>query len=194
MSDNNMPTVQPLRVAMITASLAADAESEDCGGFPDEPCIVLTGSKAAVGAAGRLFGEDVCLAAISLTPSPVAASQTPDPAPALGSEWMRRAAAKTGANAAVEYWSEANKPIEQRKYGGSGIPGCVMKAILAIPGPTHEQLLAEAWALPEIKRLVEAAEKALAGDLRELQNRVELCKAEPVSLVLSAAIRNQEGT
>ena len=40
---------------------------------------------------------------------------------------------------------------------------------------------------------VRAAEKALAGDTRELQNRVDLCKADPMPLVQSDAIRKQEG-
>lgn len=40
-------------------------------------------------------------------------------------------AARTGADAVSEYWKEERKPIDQRKYGSSGISGSVMKAILA---------------------------------------------------------------
>jgi len=42
------------------------------------------------------------------------------------------AAARAGADEAVNYWYEARKPLADRKHGGSGLPGCVMKEILTL--------------------------------------------------------------
>lgn len=49
---------------------------------------------------------------------------------AARAEGMREAA-RIGSAAAIEYWTEANKPVSERKYGGTGLPGCVAAAILA---------------------------------------------------------------
>lgn len=62
--------VNALRVVMVTSSLASSAEDEDCGGFPDEPCVVLAGSIAAVKHASQLFGESVVLAALDVSETP----------------------------------------------------------------------------------------------------------------------------
>ena len=43
-----------------------------------------------------------------------------------------------------------------------------------------------------LKFWMRAAKAALAGDARELRNRVDLIEAEPVSLVLSALLPNKE--
>ena len=40
---------------------------------------------------------------------------------------------------------------------------------------------------------VRASQKALAGDTRELQNRVDLCTADPAEIVLSAAAIRSRG-
>ena len=85
--------------------------------------------------------QDLVLAEYALRALPTV---QPEPAPALGAEWMRRLAVLAGVEAVEGYWGEAKKPIDQRKYGGSGIAGSVKKSILTIPGPTHQQLLADA--------------------------------------------------
>jgi len=67
----------------------------------------------------------------------------PEPAPALGAEWMRR---------------EAASYVRSNCWGGEAHAA----AIDAIPGPTHEQLLADALALEEVRALVGACRDVIA--------------------------------
>ena len=48
-----------------------------------------------------------------------------------------REAAKVGADAAFNYWAEAEKPVSQRKYGSAGLPASVSLAILALIGDNN---------------------------------------------------------
>ena len=75
----------------------------------------------------------------------------PEPAPALGAEWMRREAEK----AILALWQWDDEGWQTHRPNNSE----ARAAILAIPGPTHEQLLADALAMPEVKALVDALEK-----------------------------------
>jgi hypothetical protein len=93
----------------------------------------------------------------------------PEPAPALGAEWMRREAANAVSHHL--YWQSAQR------------------AIWLIPGPTHEQLLADALALTEVKALQDAFTELLAtvkGECPSLLNEDSGGSAVLIGLVEAA--------
>jgi hypothetical protein len=94
-------------------------------------------------------------------------------------------AARAGADAAVAYWEEAKKPIQERKHGGSGIPGCVMKEILALIPADHAealaQMLAAVWA--------EAAELAGAAAVEMVMRQDPDASPLKVQMVRQAVTR-----
>lgn len=63
-----VPDVAGLRVAMVTSSLWIDEQEGRAGDFPDEPCVVLSGSLDAVRRTGKLLGKKVALAAMEGKP------------------------------------------------------------------------------------------------------------------------------
>ena len=79
---------------------------------------------------------------------------THEPAPALGAEWMRREAEK----AILALWQWDDEGWQTHRPNNSE----ARAAILAIPGPTHAQLLADALALEEVRALVGACRDVIA--------------------------------
>lgn len=61
-----------------------------------------------------------------------------------------RGATQVAVEAAIDYWKETEKPVEQRKHGGKGLPACVAAEIEGlIPQPASaalDKLIAEAEA------------------------------------------------
>ena len=61
-----------------------------------------------------------------------------------------RGATRVAVEAAIDYWEETEKPVEQRKHGGKGLPACVAAEIEGlIPQPAAaalDKLIAEAEA------------------------------------------------
>jgi hypothetical protein len=61
-----------------------------------------------------------------------------------------RGATRVAVEAAIDYWEETEKPVEQRKHGGKGLPACVAAEIEGlIPQPASaalDKLIAEAVA------------------------------------------------
>lgn len=94
------------------------------------------------------------------------AALEPDPTPALGCKAMRTRAAEA-AKARADYWREtgetakANKnPKEARDWQSMMLAGLFVKdAILALPGPTADQLLADAVRLPEVQAVVKCLDR-----------------------------------
>ena len=106
-------------------------------------------------------GQCLCCGRDVQSSIPVAASQTPDPAVnALGAEWMRREAsgkAQASAEAARKQLGRAETRQDAHDWAIAVTRADhIGDAILAIPGPTHEQLLADALALEEVRAVVEA--------------------------------------
>ena len=82
-----------------------------------------------------------------------------DPAPALG--WMAaREAAAAGVGTLAIWAPDHMSRSETDKWisGASEAAERIVAAILALPAPTPEHLLAEALKLPEVAALVEAAQ------------------------------------
>jgi len=119
-------------------------------------------------------GDPVDVANICMMLRHYEASTAPDPAlSALMAEWMLQQVADKMATVASRY-------AAAKEWECATAVTATRTAILAIPGPTPTDLLAHALALPEIKRLVEAAEKA--------RNTFEIYEDEEMVSQLAAAL------
>lgn len=111
-----------------------------------------------------------------------------------------RGAVRVAVEAAIDYWDETKKPVEQRKHGGKGLPACVAAEIEAlIPAPASaalDKLIAEAEAAERerctkiaedhAERFAEATYKTEDG---RLQNAAKVYGADEIA----AAIRATKG-
>jgi|GEM_PF-4258236 len=101
-------------------------------------------------------GDPVDVANICMMLRHYEASTAPEPAPALGAEWMRQEAV-----AKAEQWNQ-----HYRCAGGFHNHAVAAKVVRdeidAIPAPTHEQMLADALALEEVRAVVEACRDVIA--------------------------------